>query len=121
MGRMITSAKYISRDHWRIEYVEDGETKYTRGDQPEFPVIVASVAVADYAETPRAGLEHQDRITSKFWDKVAAHFGVSVDRAKTHIAIMGAPQAVQDYWTKATALMDSPALTKADIEDESNW
>lgn len=117
----ITSAKYISKDNWRVEYVEDGETKHMKSTDPGFPALQASVPIDPYVETPKSGMEYQERITAKFWQKVADHFNVPVTRAQTHVGVMGAPAAVQTLWQKATALMDNPSLTKADIDNEGNW
>ena len=117
----ITDAKYTSRDGWRLTYVEDGELKHLRGDHPSFAAFIASNTVGPFEEPVRAGMQFQAMITSKFWDKVAGHFGVPVDRARTHIGIMGSPPAVQALWQKATALMDSPGITRDDVDDEINW
>ena len=117
----ITNAKYTSRDGWRLTYEEDGELKHLRGDNPNWAAFVASNAIDPWTEPVRAGMQFQEKITAKFWDKVAAHFGVPVSRAQTHINVMGSPQAVKTLWAKATALMDNPAISRADVDDEDNW
>jgi len=121
----VTSAKYTSRDNsfrMEVEY-DNGDPVYYRRDRHELEMaeVEAEVTPTAFVNPKRAPLELQSQITGKFWEKVAAHFGVPVDRAQTQVGIMGAPAAVQTLWSKATALMDGPDINEDDINDDSNW
>ena len=119
----ITSAQWWSRDNYRLSYVEDGVTKKTRSDKPEYAIVLQAIPSPDPYVYP--DLDENDKkgsVTQEFWRRVAAHFGVEVDRAKTHMLITGTiPAEVSALWTKATALMDGGVLKQADVESDGNW
>lgn len=121
----ITAARWASRDNFRLEYQEDGgpEWVHIKGlDHPQRAVVLAAIPSPDaYVPTRKPGIERMDDITAEFWRRVAAHYGVSIDRARTHVGVMGAPAAVQALWQKATTLMDAPAVNIDDIKDDGSW
>lgn len=119
---MIESAKYISRDNHRIEYVEDGVTKYTKTDHKDYQRVLDAVTPDAYEYPDIDMVVLEEAVIGEFWRRVALHYGISEERARTHIAITGTvPVAVQNLWTKATNFMNRPAAKRAEVIDEANW
>ena len=120
----ITQARYTSSDEYRMQWVEDGVTKELKGfDHPDRARILQAIPNPTPHVKPvfnRPEIK-QRAIVEEFWKRVAAHFGVSVARAKTHIMVMGAPQAVKDLWAKAQALDDGVDINITTIEDDGSW
>ncbi len=118
----ITSAQYTSSDGYRIKYVEDGVEKRTKQGHPDYDRVLAAIPVPDpFVEAPLKGVEYMNEITHEFWRRVALEYGVSINRAKTHVMVNGANAAVTALWNKASTLMDSTSVTRAGIEDDTSW
>jgi hypothetical protein len=105
-----------------MQWVEDGETKELKGfDHPDRARILAVIPNPTAHVKPKLKQEKGDAyVVAEFWRRVAAHYGVTVSRAKARVQVLGAPQAVQDIWTKAEALMTA-GVSHTDIKDEANW
>ena len=119
----ITSARFISKDEYRIEYVEDGVPKDIKGfDNPMRAKILAEVPIEKFVASPIQADLMYDRITGEFWTRAAHALGVHVDRARTDMLITGkVPYAVKELWSKATALMDGGHITPDELKDDSTW
>lgn len=117
----ITSAVYWSRDNYRIKYVEDGETKLTKQGRPEYDKVLAAVTPAPYVH-PKLKYENKEpQVMGEFWRRAASHYGVTVERAKAHVAVNGANATIQALFTKATSLLDDTGATGPDTTDDTRW
>lgn len=117
----ITSAVFWSSDNYRISYVEDGVTKKIKGfDNPLRDVIAAAVTIQPFVVPPMLIDETRPAIVAEFWRRVAAHFGVHPDEARTHLIVNGAPQEVIDLWAKARVLTVETTVPP-DFRDDGHW
>lgn len=118
----ITSARYSSHDNYRIEYVEDGETKRTKRNRPEYDVVLAVIPNPDAYVYPALKYENKEsKIMHAFWGRVAASYGVTIERAKAHVAVNGANATVTALYDKAVLLLDDTSVSLPDIKDEGKW
>ena len=122
-----TAAKWTSRDNnHRMDVQFDGGPEwvsYRRDRHNDLMNQVTAIITPDNHVRPkRPASDMYDKITSEFWRRVANHYNVSVDRARTHMLVTGTvPVAVQNLWGKATALMDGADVNEDDIVDDNNW
>ena len=117
---MITSAKYISKDNYRIEYVEDGVTKHIKGfDHPLRPIILAIMAPEAFVPIVRV-----PEVVSKYQAKMALLVTDQLDAVEALMADVNTPMAAKLAWSDATNFyrdsefitLMAPALNMTDAE-----
>ena len=119
----ITQARYISSDEYRMEWIEDGVTYQLKGfDHPDRARILAAIPnPTPHVKPALSTYKRTQEVTAEFWRRVAVHFGVPVEYAKTRVILEGSNATVDALWAKAKTLMNSSTTNITDVKDNGSW